>query len=366
MISNLTLKNFKCFREQSFPLKPLTVLSGTNGAGKSSVIQSLLLLRALKYERRSTYLPLNGIFGLELGTVGDILCQTPQKGGIEIVAEHQGGIKSRILASAEQSKLDDRFFSLSQYFLESTSALNADRTFRFAYLAADRLGPRDNYSTQSAPKAFGSIDSRGEFTAQILAENEREPIGGALVHQAHDKNSIALLRQQIELWMGEWIPGIQIRVETFPGTNIAILRFQRGRMRSEWMRPTNMGFGISHSLPILVAGMLANKGGLFIVDSPESHLHPAGQSAIGKFLATVASTGVQVVVETHSDHVMNGIRLTVKRGVLKHSDVSILYFSDNCDALHKVDNPQIDEHGRIPEWPNGFFDQAEKDLIELV
>jgi len=366
MISKLTLKNFKCFKEQVFPLKRLTVLSCTNGAGKSSVIQSLLLLRALGFDRRGAFLPLNGLFGFELGTVGDVLCQTPQKGGIEIIAEHADAKKSALIASADQSKLEDRFFTLTSNNLEASSALAAEANFRFTYLAADRLGPRDSYSTQSKPKVLGSIDHRGEFTAQVLAEHERDTIGGALVHQAHDKSTVALLRQQVELWMGEWIPDLQIRVETFPGTNIAILRFQRGRVRSEWMRPTNMGFGISHSLPILVAGMLANSLGMIIVDSPESHLHPAGQSAIGKFLATVASTGVQVIIETHSDHVLNGIRLTVKRNMLKHSDVSILYFSDNCDALHKVDVPEIDERGRIPDWPNGFFDQAEKDLIELV
>ena len=75
------------------------------------------------------------------------------------------------------------------------------------------------------------------------------------------------------------------------------------------MRPTNMGFGVSYALPVITAGLLAPAGSLLVVENPEAHLHPAGQSRVGRFLAHLAASGVQVVAETHSDHVLNGVRL---------------------------------------------------------
>ena len=72
-----------------------------------------------------------------------------------------------------------------------------------------------------------------------------------------------------------------------------------------------MGFGVTYSLPIILSGLIAKEKGLLIVENPEAHLHPAGQSRMGVFLAWLAGKGVQVLVETHSDHIINGIRRAI-------------------------------------------------------
>jgi predicted ATPase len=132
---------------------------------------------------------------------------------------------------------------------------------------------------------------------------------------------------------------------------------------SEWMLPTNTGFGVSYCLPVIVAGLIAPSDGLLIVDSPEAHLHPAAQSAIGGFLATVAASGVQVIVETHSDHVLNGIRrATSAEGILHHSLIRVLFF----DASPEPRQLTISEYGAVSDWPVGFFDQLEADLGEIT
>src|SRR5260221_6265573 len=92
------------------------------------------------------------------------------------------------------------------------------------------------------------------------------------------------------------------------------------------LRPQNVGYGLSHVLPILTACLGAQTGALLLIENPESHLHPSGQSAMGEFLAQVASAGIQLIVETHSDHVLNGIRRAVKRGQLTPQDVAIHFF----------------------------------------
>ena len=116
----------------------------------------------------------------------------------------------------------------------------------------------------------------------------------------------------------------------------------------------------------MVAALSANKDDLLLIENPEVHLHPAGQSAIGEFLAEVASAGVQVVIETHSDHVLNGVRRAVKRGLLASDDITLHFFrprrENATDGEPQVQSPTLDDNGNIDSWPDGFFDQFDRDM----
>ncbi|WP_338044553.1 AAA family ATPase [Nostoc edaphicum] len=108
---------------------------------------------------------------------------------------------------------------------------------------------------------------------------------------------------------------------------------------------------------------------LILVENPEAHLHPRGQTKMGELLALAASCGVQVVIETHSDHVLNGIRLAVHSGKLEPEDVQLHYFQrqeKQGQIFTEVVSPRIDRNGRIDRWPDGFFDEWEKNLITLL
>jgi predicted ATPase len=156
---------------------------------------------------------------------------------------------------------------------------------------------------------------------------------------------------------------LRIEANWLVGTNAAMLRFKRNDVLTDWLRPANVGFGVSYALPIVVAGLTAAPSGLLIVENPEAHLHPAGQSAMGRFLASVAAAGVQVILETHSDHLLNGIRIAVGAdGSLTPEAVSVHYFEDSGD----VRTLTMDSHGAVSEWPLGFFDQMEHDLGKLA
>ena len=130
-------------------------------------------------------------------------------------------------------------------------------------------------------------------------------------------------------------------------------------------RPTNVGFGLSYVLPIIVNGLIASEGSVFIVENPEAHLHPSGQSNIGKFLAKIAASGVQVVLETHSEHVINGIRLASLEGIIPHEKVQLNFFDRNADDEMRIASIQLNEKADLTEWPNGFFDQQERDLAHI-
>jgi predicted ATPase len=142
-----------------------------------------------------------------------------------------------------------------------------------------------------------------------------------------------------------------------------------GQQISNPYRSTNVGFGITYTLPILVAILSSLSGALLLLENPEAHLHPKGQVKIGDLIARAASCGIQVVVETHSDHVLNGIRLAVHAGRLHPEHVQLHFFErkeQQGSMRNVVISPHIDRDGRIDRWPEGFFDEWDRSLEALI
>ena len=132
-------------------------------------------------------------------------------------------------------------------------------------------------------------------------------------------------------------------------------------------RPTNVGFGLTYSLPIIVACLSTSEGACILLENPEAHIHPQGQVALGRLMSLTAATGVQVIVETHSDHILNGIRVAVKEGVLRPDQATVHFFKrDHDTGTAEVDTPRINPQGRLSFWPDGFFDQWDKSLDALL
>jgi predicted ATPase len=179
------------------------------------------------------------------------------------------------------------------------------------------------------------------------------------------------LLDQIGGWLQELSPGVRLRAERLRGTDEVVLQFNYvGRARgleSGAYRPTNVGFGLTYSVPIIVACLAAPEGALLWIENPEAHLHPQGQAAVGELLALCAADNVQIVVETHSDHVLNGIRLSVKREKIAAKDVQLHYFTrDVASGDCAIESPAILPDGQLSNWPKGFFDQWERSLDELL
>jgi predicted ATPase len=103
-----------------------------------------------------------------------------------------------------------------------------------------------------------------------------------------------------------------------------------------------------------------------LIENPEAHLHPEGQLVMGDLLARASAAGVQVIVETHSDHVLNGIRLAVKRGTLKATDTGFRFFQRNDVGAAEIKKPTIGQDGMLSEWPSGFFTQWDDALVQLL
>ena len=369
MITRIDLEKFKCFDILRLPLSRLTLLSGTNASGKSTVLQAIALLhQTMREDEWSKYLLLNGA-SVKLGTVSDVVDKVNGRFefAVGLIDEDLlyrwrfSGERSQLSMIVAQVKVNDYdvqcpdlLRNLLPFDAPDTSL--AERIRDLTYITAERVGPREVYPVYD-PKVTPVVGPRGEFTVSVLyALRDIEVFSGLAI-----PNMPTTLLQQTQARMRAFFPGCRLDIQPVPQANAVTL----GLLTSEetnYHRPIHSGFGLTQILPIIVSSLSARPGGLLLIENPEVHLHPAGQAAIGQFMAEVASAGVQVILETHSDHVLNGVRRAVKTHVLSPEDVAIHFFRPRDESAAQVLSPALDESGNIDDWPDGFFDQFDKDM----
>jgi predicted ATPase len=361
MFSELGIKDFKCFRDVRLPLAALTVLSGYNGAGKSSALQPLLLAaqssRLGPWDSSNNFeMPLNGGL-IRLGTVGDVLPAEATDMRFEFVTSNASFILHASAKAGERS-LTGKSVEGDGAWADLIASLE-----HLVYLSAVRKGAVEAFPAPDRPGVdVHDVAMDGRFASywyHHFADNEVEAAKRCPGEPADT------FRKQVDAWLGCLAPGASANVVAVPAASAYALQFRLSEI-GEWRRPANVGYGLTYAFPIIVALLAAKPGGVVIIDSPEAHLHPRAQSQMGKMLATFAAAGVQVIVETHSDHVLNGVRIAVRDKVIDPGQTSLLFFSGISDAGHGVTTPRLDREGRIDEWPEGFFDQSEKDVAHLA
>ena len=370
MIKRIDLTFFKCFEVLKLPTADLTLLSGGNASGKSSVLQALALLhQTMRAHEWSSRLMLNGD-AVRLGTVADVVDKVNGRRASEIGIQDESSYY-RWVFSGERSDMSMAVESVEigaartenpeilQHLLPYRSGrapdLLASRLKGLTYVTAERIGPREFYvlaDSQSAPV----VGPAGEHAVCVLHLGRDAAVSAEL---ALDNVPPTRLRQ-VEARMRTFFPGCGLAVQQVPNANAVTLGL-RTSDDTDFHRPIHVGFGITQVLPIVVAALSASKGDLLLIENPEVHLHPSGQAQMGQFLGDVARSGVQLIVETHSDHVLNGIRRAVKGGRLTPEQVALHFFRPRSGHGAQVLSPRIDRNGGIDTWPDGFFDQFDKD-----
>jgi predicted ATPase len=376
MLDTLHLSSFKCFESLDLPLGKLTVLSGVNGGGKSSVIQSLVLLAQTLNEREwSKSLLLNGP-SLTLGSASDVINHTTGRRQLSLGAS-AGDRKVAWTFSSQ----DRRAMALDLDAVEVNGvSLDLSGPIRWllpeaeargcaivrhlkciSWLSAERTGPRELLPLLDE-QHHRQVGMRGELAAGLLYWRASDPVLDLLLIEGEPPT----LFHQVRARMRQFFPGCDVQVLPIEGASAVSLRL-RSNAKSDFQRPQNVGFGLTQLFPVLVELLAASPDEVVIVENPEVHLHPRAQQDIGELLAFVAACGVQVIVETHSDHVLNGIRLAVKqRASIEPSEVRIHFFSRDVDGISQLQTPTIDADGRLDTWPEGFFDQFDQALAALL
>ena len=371
MLERIDLRLFKCFEELRLPLAPLTLLTGLNASGKSSVLQALVLLHQTMREHEwTTRLALNGA-SVRLGTMPDVIDEVFGRRSFEIgLMEGENSCDWTFHGDRRDMSMAVQRVSVSGRVVESprslryllppdevsVAAISLARQLRdLTYITAERVGPQEAYALED-PHVVDVVGPRGEHAVSVLHWGRDEPVLAELVLP----DAPASRFRQVERRMRTLFPGCTLDLQQAPRANAVTLGF-RTSDDTGFHLPAHTGFGLTQCLPIVIAALSASEGDILLVENPEIHLHPAGQALMGQFMGDVARAGIQVLVETHSDHVLNGVRRMVKTGRLSAEQVAIHFFRPRSSGEPQVVSPALDHAGNIDFWPRGFFDQFDKD-----
>ena len=382
MLTQIDFHQFKCFRNLDLPLAGLTLLSGLNASGKSSILQALALLHQTMREHEwSSRLMLNGA-AIRLGAAADVIDKLHgrRRCGIGLHDDERRRLRWEFEGEPEEMSLAVRRawgetgagndwdvdgsqplqYLIPRESLDDVTKPLAERIRGLAYLTAERLGPRETY-TLDDPQLTPVVGSRGEHCVSILHSGRDTRVLDGLAISGAPPTRL----RQIEAHMRRFFPGCELAVSEVPRASAVTLGL-RTSSDTSFHRPIHTGFGLTQILPIVTAALSMNRAGLLLIENPEVHLHPAGQAEMDEFLADVASAGVQAIVETHSDHVLNGVRRAVKKQKIPADNVALHFFrprgDDDEEGLPQVESPSLDNYGNIENWPEGFFDQFDKDM----
>lgn len=429
-ITKIRLRNFKCFADSGdIPLAPLTVLFGRNNTGKSSILQSLLLLRqTLDSPEYGPRLDLRGPY-YPAGTYADIVHQhkTAQNVLMEFQVDFVGakGSATIKLEFTSDEPQPPRLLRLNvqgdpsverleirrgrgrdgPYELRIGGKLRGgekvaafqfplNRFFPLIGKEPPRRGrPSEKYDlsrtvarraldslerTLRSMRAVGAFrnqpDRRYEYQGRPpeIIDAEGRFVVDALIEDATRRGA---KRGQLLRMVNRWLKEVG-RIRIMPLRRISKLaRIFELRLKDiesgRWANFADVGSGIGQAFPVFVEGLRTPSGGTFLVQEPEIHLHPDAQMGMADFLISLAKSGRRVIAETHSENLLLRVRRAMipadsKKPRLAPSDVSILYVATTPDGSSHVIPLEIDDMAQIANWPKGFMEEATEERMAIL
>lgn len=370
MIKNIKLKNFKVFEDENIELAPLTLITGINGMGKSSVIQALLLLKQ-SYE--IGYLELKNQVDLSNDYIdlesAESLCYTmAQNKTVDIGFTLDNGDFHQwsINASDPKQKILDCHYT-GNGNLANIPLFKED----FIFLEAERWGPRSVYGKKESRNFNTKLGIQGELTPAYLlnAITDNEKIGMEGMKHPNVTDGSEQLYENLNAWMEEIVHlPLKTRVTEIDESTVKLLYNIEGSLGKSYSA-LQVGFGLTFCLPIVVALLKAKKGDLLIIENPEAHLHPAAQAKLGLLICLAVHNGAQIIVESHSDHILNSVRCSFKKRLLTEEQAKVLFIRRiiaDGKVYPDLDYIEIKENGKLSHRPDDFFDTWDKMLTDLI
>lgn len=360
---NLNIDGFKCFKEDThFEFNNITLLTGANSVGKSSVVQSLLLLKKISQGSLSDAdslieLDLNDEkYALELGTYDDI--KTKSNDDYEdFMNPDSKDMKFMLNGDVARIRIQDNLEAGNKVQVstdkQSLSRMRASLGCCFVYLNAERQAPHYEYKNTDDNEF---CDCHGENTGDVIQRHEKDDCPSI---RSFDFSEGKKWKVELDKWIEYIFPGVMLQISQATKDSYQVKVLANAA--------PNVGFGITYALPILVSGLTVPENGMLIVENPEAHLHAKAQSNIGYYLARMAAAGVRVIIETHSEHIVNGIRrMIVEGGTEMSADSITIYFFQNKKDDKKIMNIGMDGKGNLSAFPEDFFDQVRQDTLAIL
>ena len=376
----LNIENFKCFENQEIEFSNLTILAGNNGVGKSTVIQAFLLVAQTldkeSYIIQPKRLYLNDYY-CELGSSQQLRYKEANTDEIEFIFTDDNDNYTKLIGL-----IDKKDFNILNINLEKNNDNPIeDKSLSFInyfdFIGADRFGPKIFHKIDSSFSRI-RVGKYGEYSTIVLDKYKDEFLELTLPNA--DNNEKSTLLTHVNYWMSYIFNYIKIDTEYIGKANVSMLKI-KNQPSGDYESPVNMPYGVSYVLPIIISILVRqiSKDKIFdnytddvmekdmvIIENPEAHLHPSAQSKLGVFLSLM-STNMNIILETHSDHIINGIRIAVKQNKIQLDNVLFNFFEQGEKfGQNTVRKIEIDENGNLSNWPKGFFDQYENDLMDLM
>lgn len=339
MYRKIKIKGYKSISDQEIELKPLTILTGINSTGKSSVIQSILLISKL--------LSIKG--QIHLNNIEDNfnLLKNRYENSNEVLIELTADINKYNISL--RNNQDSSVNLIKEY---SSEISFEDDLY---YLSANRIGAEE--LAKSNPKI--KIGTSGDY---IFGTYEAEKSNSIKIDHPNDESESYTLSYQLNKWLSK-ILDIKLEVKTeATTTNTVLVKYKSDGLDN--ISPFQLGTGVSYLAKILIMCLRAKKGDVLMIENPEIHLHPKAQSKLGEFFTYIINSGIQLIIETHCEHLINRIQYEVYKKNLPYTDSIIWYKGGIQSPFQKI---EFDNNGDFTEdFPEGFFDVSVDYLMEMI
>lgn len=418
MFTSLHLKQFKSWTDTGpITLAPVTLVLGTNSSGKSSLIQSLLLLKqTVESPDRTIHLNLGGDTSTDLFNFGDFKSIHKYRAkdrhfSISFsfersITEKRNRVKrGRFYASYIQTSAGSTVIKeLRLQDSESGSCFHIEREQRGAFSVfmdddwdlPNLLGTKRDYAPERSI-AF----SRPAISLLGDKGNQIEDISLAIDSELRALTYLGPLRRQPErdyVW-NKAQPG-KIGVDGCHAIDALLASALLHRPKSPehnrtlngvstWLRKMNLadglkvcqigrsnryevvvdsqavsanlrdvGIGVSQVLPVLTVAFFAPPGSSVVLEEPEIHLHPLAQSLLAELFAQVSrERGIQFIVETHSEHLFRRMQTLIARRTVEPEHCAMYFVERDKEGSH-LRRLALDDYGRVENWPDQFFGDA--------
>ena len=354
MIQSIHIQNFKSIENQVFDFRPLTILTGTNSAGKSSVIQAILI-----YSHQSNNNMVLYDYLANLGTYRDFLYAHAKLKSCSITPT----INNKELLSLF---FGEKYKKAKKSDIVQNKKLSLIFEENLYYISANRIGQEN----QSKARDDIKCGINGEYIFGFYEENKNARLKNKKLISKNNNANAESLSAQVSFWLNK-ILGLNLIPTTQKIDNTSVkVAYHNFDLNGIEMSPFNLGAGVSYLAKILILGLSLKESDILIVENPEVHLHPKAISNFAEFFAFLAKGGIQVILETHSEHIINKMRYFVFNKQISKDDIQIYYrekFDKPFDSIRINDKGKyINIDDEIIEFPAEFFDSDLDELLEMM
>ena len=374
MVSKIHVSALKSIKNLEIECSGLNLLVGRNSSGKSTFLQALLL-----YAQRK----LDGKY-ISVGEFREARNYNMPNEKIRIELYEKNKTKPDWIEFIEDKENDSYNINscIENYNLKSLKNLmGKDNDLEeqavckfddsnFHYLSCHRIGVNDIYKKNMINETDFGID--GEYALAYLLKNEGETVKEDLI--ANDPNFTSTLLGQVNYWMN-YIVDTSLLLTDLKKTNYLQVKYNNNPKNklsdALYCRPINIGSGVSYLISIIISCLASNRKDVIIIENPEIHLHPKAQSRLCEFLYFISKTNRQIFVETHSDHIFNGLRVGIATKYMKQEDISVNFFALDEKNETQCNHIVFGDYGKVIGTNNNMdindlFDQFDIDLDRML